>query len=105
MRDLARQIARLPSAQRDRLERLRADSAPAIPPRASGTPDLSFAQERMWFLEELSPGSAANSIVARFKVEGKEQQHHEVALFNREDGLWVYVGTAKDAGKTSLHLR
>jgi len=41
--------------------------------------------------------------VARFKVEGKEQQHHEVALFTREDGHWVYAGTAKEPGKTVRH--
>ncbi len=39
--------------------------------------------------------------VARFKVEGKEQPHHEIAQFTREDGRWVYAGVAPaQPGKT-----
>ena len=37
---------------------------------------------------------------ARFRVEGKEQEHHEVAMFERENGKWVYSGTAGGPGKT-----
>jgi SEC-C motif-containing protein len=40
---------------------------------------------------------------ARFKVEGKEQEHYEAASFNREDGKWVYSGTANGPGQTVRH--
>jgi SEC-C motif-containing protein len=40
---------------------------------------------------------------ARFKSEGKEHDHREVAVFNREDGRWVYSGQANGPGKTVRH--
>ncbi|MBI4622559.1 MAG: SEC-C domain-containing protein [Verrucomicrobia bacterium] len=37
---------------------------------------------------------------ARFKSAGKDREHTEVAVFNREDGKWVYAGQANGPGKT-----
>ena len=37
---------------------------------------------------------------ARFKTDGKEQEHVETALFTREAGQWVYAGQAAPAGQT-----
>ena len=37
---------------------------------------------------------------ARFKTEGKEHEHVEVAVFGREDGRWAYTGSANGPGKT-----
>ena len=37
---------------------------------------------------------------ARFKVAGEEREHHEVAVFSRENGRWVYAGQATGPGKT-----
>src|ERR1051326_104237 len=37
---------------------------------------------------------------ARYKVDGKEQEHLEAALFARESGAWVYVGQAAQRGQT-----
>ena len=37
---------------------------------------------------------------ARFKTEGQEREHHEVVVFGREDGRWVYTGAANAPGKT-----
>jgi SEC-C motif-containing protein len=37
---------------------------------------------------------------AKFKTEGEEREHLEVALFGREDGRWVYTGQVDEPGKT-----
>ncbi len=44
--------------------------------------------------------AGAVEFTARFKTEGKEHEHHEIALFSREDGRWVYAGHAGGPGKT-----
>ncbi|MEN9403024.1 MAG: hypothetical protein RL091_1727 [Verrucomicrobiota bacterium] len=37
---------------------------------------------------------------AKFRTEGKDHEHLEVALFGREDGRWVYTGQVNEPGKT-----
>jgi SEC-C motif-containing protein len=37
---------------------------------------------------------------ARFRVEGKDHEHLETALFTRENDLWVYAGQAPVHGTT-----
>lgn len=39
------------------------------------------------------PEDAAASVeyVARFRIRGRTQMHHELATFRREDGRWLYV--------------
>jgi SEC-C motif-containing protein len=37
---------------------------------------------------------------ARFRIEGKDQEHIEAAVFGREDGNWVYVGQLQPKGQT-----
>ena len=37
---------------------------------------------------------------AKFRTEGKDQEHFEVALFGREEGRWVYTGQLNEPGKT-----
>lgn len=40
-------------------------------PRAAGTvPPLSFAQERLWFMEQLAPGSAAHTVPVALRLRG-----------------------------------
>ena len=38
--------------------------------------------------------------VARFAIEGKPQEYRETALFERENGRWVYAGQTPRAGYT-----
>jgi SEC-C motif-containing protein len=42
----------------------------------------------------------AVDFTARFKMDDEEREHREVALFNREEGRWVYAGQAGGPGKT-----
>ncbi|MFE9427313.1 amino acid adenylation domain-containing protein [Kitasatospora sp. NPDC006697] len=55
----------LSAAQQDLLAarlRLPAPAAPAIPRRAEADPPLSYAQERLWFMEQYAPGTSAYTI-------------------------------------------
>ena len=53
-------------------QRLRGRGAvPTIRARAAGVaPPLSFAQERLWFMEQLVPGSAAHTIPVALRLRG-----------------------------------
>ncbi len=44
--------------------------------------------------------TGAVEFTARFRLDGKEREHFEVALFDREDGKWVYTGQAGGPGVT-----
>ena len=46
-------------------------SAGVIPKRADGPAPLSYAQERLWFLDKLVPGSAAYNIVVGIRMRGR----------------------------------
>ncbi len=35
---------------------------------------------------------ATVEFVARYKVDGRAQRLHEVSRFERQDGLWIYIG-------------
>ena len=75
--DLADRIAGLSPAKRELLERklrgrgteaLRAES---IPRRTEpGTAPLSFAQQRLWFLDQLEPGGSTYNVPRAFRVKG-----------------------------------
>ncbi|MFK3979312.1 amino acid adenylation domain-containing protein [Micromonospora sp. NPDC050397] len=43
---------------------------PVIPRRPDGTAPLSFGQERLWFMEQFSPGTAAYVIPATLRLRG-----------------------------------
>ncbi|CBL45103.1 Non-ribosomal peptide synthetase modules and related proteins [gamma proteobacterium HdN1] len=45
---------------------------PAIKPRTQfGTAALSYGQQRLWFFEQMNPGTAANNMPAALKIRGK----------------------------------
>ncbi len=56
------------------IEELRAEGAtpapPLLPARLDGAAPLSFAQERLWFLDQLDPGSAAYHMPGAFRLRG-----------------------------------
>jgi amino acid adenylation domain-containing protein len=61
-----------------RVEEMRSAGLPVIPPVApterTGALPLSFAQERLWFLDRLEPGSAVYNIPAALRVAGALDQ-------------------------------
>ncbi|NUW41372.1 non-ribosomal peptide synthetase/MFS transporter [Nonomuraea rhodomycinica] len=67
MTELTSPSAQLTEAQRAllarRLRRRRAPAAPVVPPLPEGQePPLSYAQERLWFMEQYAPGNVAYTI-------------------------------------------
>jgi aspartate racemase len=75
--DLAERIAGLSPEQRTHMEqRLREREAEAlqtesIPRRAErGTAPLSFAQQRLWFLDQLSPGNPFYNVSGAYRLRG-----------------------------------
>jgi amino acid adenylation domain-containing protein len=67
----ARQRRLLELMQRERRQAAPAAGAPAIPRRPPGAePVLSFGQQRLWFLEQLQPGSAAYHVPGAVRIRG-----------------------------------
>ncbi|HOM71830.1 MAG TPA: amino acid adenylation domain-containing protein, partial [Armatimonadota bacterium] len=78
MSDLSRRIANLPPEKRALLEKRLAqqksleDARKSIPRAAvSDRYQLSFCQERLWFLDQLEPGSPMYNILKAVRISGK----------------------------------
>ncbi|HEV7516109.1 MAG TPA: condensation domain-containing protein, partial [Thermoanaerobaculia bacterium] len=59
-------LQRLKEKKRERL-----GAEDAIPRRGLGTAPLSFAQQRLWFLEQLEPGNARFNILTAVRIQGE----------------------------------
>ncbi len=63
-----------PAALAERVERAAAGGAAAAPPLAAAAHDgplpLSFAQQRLWFVEQLAPGTPAYNVPALVRLDG-----------------------------------
>ncbi len=75
MHDLAERIAGLSAEERALLELMLAEDeirspAPQISRRATETAPLSFAQERLWFLEQLVPGTPLYTMPGALQLSG-----------------------------------
>ncbi|HYR08117.1 MAG TPA: amino acid adenylation domain-containing protein, partial [Longimicrobium sp.] len=93
----------------ERVEALRRAGAPQLPPvvpvERTGPPPLSFAQERLWFLDRLQPESAFYNVATALRLQGaldtpaleralgEVVRRHEVlrTVFREEGGAPVQV--------------
>ncbi|HSE19254.1 MAG TPA: amino acid adenylation domain-containing protein [Pyrinomonadaceae bacterium] len=104
--DIENRRSKLSPTKRDLLAKLlREGNATAggnvIPQRNTGEPaPLSFAQQRLWFLEQLTPGSAAYNISRKVTFKGPlcvatlQQSLNE--LFRRHESLRTSFSTVAD---------
>lgn len=88
MSELQQRIARLSPEQRDALLRRLAKKPSAPPPAVASTPVdqaavvLSFAQERMYFHNELVPGDSAHNIAGTLRFHGALSRQALSAAFD-----------------------
>jgi amino acid adenylation domain-containing protein len=75
MNDLRSEVAHLSSERHELLERLLRQQSVELPPgmhphSSDGDIPLSFAQEQLWFLDQLQPGNPAYNIAATVRCSG-----------------------------------
>ncbi|MFI5836678.1 amino acid adenylation domain-containing protein [Micromonospora sp. NPDC051300] len=82
--------------------------APAVTPRPPGTPTpLSCAQERLWFMEQFAPGTAAYTIPVVLRIHGDVDAEVLARALERvvarHESLRMRV-TATDTGEPVVHV-
>lgn len=103
MEDLARRIAQLTPERRAILERHLLAAAPVavdrVPPRADrmGPARLSFAQERLWFIDQLEPGSASYNLSLPLPLEGNP-------AVDLVQGAWRDLGARHAMLRTAIEM-
>jgi amino acid adenylation domain-containing protein len=105
MTERADRLAKLTPAQRKLLELRRAQqsaAAPAaIPPRGAGPAPLSFAQERLWFLDRMEPGNAfynlPNAVRLRGALDAAALERALGEIVRRHEALRTTFGEADGA--------
>ncbi|HEV2736376.1 MAG TPA: amino acid adenylation domain-containing protein, partial [Longimicrobiaceae bacterium] len=112
--DAARLRQRLAGLSPEQLSRLRdrlqapAAAAPTIPRRPGGGPaPLSFAQQRLWFLDRMAPGGAAYNVPSAVRLDGTLDpaalERSVGALVRRHEALRT-VFAAGEAGPVQVVL-
>ncbi|MDO5611878.1 MAG: amino acid adenylation domain-containing protein [Paracoccus sp. (in: a-proteobacteria)] len=102
MTDLAAQLARLTPEQRALLQRRMAAKRPdAIPRRTGeGPAPLSFAQRRLWFMQQINPASTAYNMMTVLRLTGAldtgAMTQAFAALTDRHQALRTRYQTAAD---------
>ena len=78
MNDIYKKIADLPPEKRELFEKMLMEqgvdlSQLIIPPQPRDKNDfpLSYSQQRLWFLDQMDPGSPLYYIPSRLKISGK----------------------------------
>jgi amino acid adenylation domain-containing protein len=112
MEDIAQRIAKLPPHERTMLESalfeapIRSDETLSLRPRADfGPRPLSFAQERLWFLDQLQPGSSTYNLPLMLPLDGAVNHGAVQAaiadLVRRHEILRTTIGL-RDGGPVQL---
>ncbi|WP_437675107.1 amino acid adenylation domain-containing protein [Sorangium sp. So ce131] len=74
------------------------EAPPIVPAPRQGPLPLSFAQQRLWFLDQLEPGSAGYNMTAAVRVEGELDlavlKQSLAALVRRHESLRTTFGVA-----------
>lgn len=106
MSGIYRQLAALSPARRALLERRLAERGlaagrPAIPRRPEGaSAPLSFAQQRLWFVQQLDPGAVAYNMMTALRLQGPLDagalRRAMTGLIARHEALRARVETGPD---------
>ena len=106
MSGIYRQLAALSPARRALLERRLAERGlaagrPAIPRRPEGAPaPLSFAQQRLWFVQQLDPSAVAYNMMTALRLQGPFDagalRRAMTGLIARHEALRARVETGPD---------
>ncbi|NPC76705.1 non-ribosomal peptide synthase/polyketide synthase, partial [Pyxidicoccus fallax] len=83
------------------------EAPPPVPVPRDGALPLSFAQQRLWFIDQLEPGSAAYNVPVTLRIDGTLRvdalQRAFSALVERHEALRTTFATREDAPVQVIH--